>query len=109
MTTEQIFRKIYHELKELSQNKTDEFLKEYTIPSINYNSNNMELEDKWFATGIEMEIERIIKFFDNKVYWSSYKDKYFFSNSQSIVDKKMLEEFEKDTYEINEKTEEEFE
>ena len=109
MTTEQIFKKIYQELKGLSQNKTEEFLKEYTIPSINYNSNDAEIEDKWFASGIEMEIERITKFFDNKVYWSRYKDKYFFSNSKNLVDKKMIEEIEKDTCEIKEKTEEEFE
>ena len=36
--TEQIFSKIYQDLKEeISQNNGKIFLKEYTIPSINYN------------------------------------------------------------------------
>ena len=50
----------------------------------------------YFASGIEMELERIVSFFENKVYYKSYKDKYFFSNDLKLVQEKMLKELEKE-------------
>ena len=48
MKTEEIFKQIYQELKEKIENKDNEtFIKEYTIPSINYSSNENK-EDLWY-------------------------------------------------------------
>ncbi len=95
--TEQIFSKIYQDLKEeISQNNGKIFLKEYTIPSINYNPQDKDRENMYFTSGIEMELERIVSFFENKVYYKSYKDKYFFSNDLKLVQEKMLKELEKE-------------
>ena len=94
--TEQIFSKIYQDLKEeISKNNGKIFLKEYTIPSINYNPQDKDRENMYFASGIEMELERIASFFENKVYYKSYKDKYFFSNDLKLVQEKILKELEK--------------
>ena len=95
--TEQIFSKIYQDLKEeISKNNGKIFLKEYTIPSINYNPQDKDRENMYFASGIEMELERIASFFENKVYYKSYKDKYFFSNDLKLVQEKILKELEKE-------------
>lgn len=95
--TEQIFSKIYQDLKEeISQNNGKIFLKEYTIPSINYNPQDKDRENMYFTSGIEMELERIVSFFENKVYYKSYKDKYFFSNNLKLAQEKMLKELEKE-------------
>ena len=96
--TEQIFSKIYQDLKEeISKNNGKIFLKEYTIPSINYNPQDKDRENMYFASGIEMELERIASFFENKVYYKSYKDKYFFSNDLKLVQEKILKELEKES------------
>lgn len=101
MTTEQIFKKIYQELKEeMTSNSNKIFLKEYIIPSINY-SKNQASEDMYFASGIEMELTRMMAHFNYEIYFSSYKDKYFFSNVDEIVKQKMLLETKtEDTKEI---------
>ena len=103
MKTEEIFKQIYQDLKaEMSKNSNDIFLKEYTIPSINYSS-----DSEYFASGIEMELEQMMSMFDYKIYYSSYKEKYFFSNSNEKAQGKMLEEIETETKaELKQKLEE---
>lgn len=93
--TKQILKTIYQELKE-EINKNENFVKKYTIPSINYNLNGKEIGDMYFASEIKMELERIMKFLENKVNFFSYKDKYFFSNSAKKAEAEMLIEMEKD-------------
>lgn len=94
-STEQIFTKIYTDLKEemLKEDNTV-FIKEYEIPSKNYSKNvNFDL---WFASGIEMQLYQIMKEFEDKVFFYSYKDKYFFSNSEQKAKEVMLKEVEKE-------------
>jgi len=101
MKTEEIFKKIYQDLKEeMTSNSSKIFLKEYTIPSINY-SKNQDTEDMYFASGIEMELDRIMQQFGYKVYFSSYQDKYFFSNDESKIKEKMQLELEKEDDDID--------
>ena len=91
MKTSDMFRKIYMEIKEkMTKNANEIFLKEYNIPSINYHSEEIEFEDPYFASGIEMEIDRILQNFDYKVFVSSYQDKYFFSNDEETVNKALI-------------------
>lgn len=91
MKTSDMFKKIYMEIKEeMTKNANEIFLKEYNIPSINYHSEEIELEDPYFASGIEMEIDRILQTFDYKVFVSSYQDKYFFSNDEETVNKALI-------------------
>ena len=91
MKTSDMFKKIYMEIKEeMTKNANEIFLKEYEIPSINYHSEESELEDPYFASGIEMEIDRILQNFDYKVFVSSYQDKYFFSNDEETVNKALI-------------------
>lgn len=97
MKTEEIFEQIYQDLKEQIENKNNKnFIKEYTIPSINYSENHNN-KDLYFISGIEMEIERILEQLEYKFYYSRYKDKYFFSNEQSTVQQKILSEIEKES------------
>lgn len=97
MTTNDMFKRIYNDLKEeFTKEYSQKFLKEYKIPSINFNPEDKTLDDHYFASGIEMEIERIVQFFDNKVYYTSYKDKYFFSNDKELVDKRLILELDED-------------
>lgn len=108
MKAEEIFKQIYQDLKEKIESKDNEtFIKEYTIPSINY-SDNQNKEDLYFSSGIEMEIERILEQLQYKFFFSSYKDKYFFSNEQSIVQQKVLSEIEKEEDIQREKLKEKF-
>lgn len=95
-STEQIFTKIYTDLKEemLKQDNTV-FVKEYEIPSKNY-SKDMNF-DLWFASGIEMQLYQMMKEFNDKVFFYSYKDKYFFSNNEEKAKETMLKEIEKET------------
>ena len=90
MTTEQIFKKIYQELKkQIKDNPNKIFFKEYTIPSINYKSNEQNTEDLYFASGIEMELHKMMEYFENKVYFASYKDRYFFSNDEATLQRNL--------------------
>lgn len=95
-STEQIFTKIYTDLKEemLKEDNTV-FIKEYEIPSKNY-SKDMNF-DLWFASGIEMQLHQMIKEFNYKVFFYSYKDKYFFSNNEEKAKEVMLKEIKKET------------
>lgn len=91
MKTSDMFKKIYMEIKEeMTKNANEIFLKEYNIPSINYHSEEIEFEDLYFTSGIEMEIDRILQNFDYKVFVSSYQDKYFFSNDEETVNKALI-------------------
>lgn len=97
MKTEEIFKKIYQDLKEETLKNTGQiFLKEYEIPSINYRGNNEQTEDMYFASGIEMQLEQMMKYFDYKVFYSSYKEKYFFSNSTDKVKQRVITEIERE-------------
>lgn len=101
MKTEEIFKQIYQDLKEeMVKNSNEIFLKEYEIPSINY-SKNEHTEDMYFASGIEMELDRIIEQFGYKIYFSSYQDKYFFSNNEDKVKERMLQEIGNDNNNID--------
>ena len=95
-STEQIFTKIYTNLKEeiLKEDNTV-FIKEYEIPSKNY-SKDMNF-DLWFASGIEMQLYQMMKEFDDKIFFYSYKDKYFFSNNEEKAKEVMLKEIKKET------------
>lgn len=93
--TERILKEIYKELKEETLKGDKQiFIKQYEIPSINY-SNDKKL-DLWLASGIEMQLERMMEQFDYKLFYYSYKDKYFFSNSQQKAKEIMLKEVEKE-------------
>lgn len=95
-STEQIFAKIYTNLKEEMLKKDNTvFIKEYEIPSKNY-SKDMNF-DLWFASGIEMQLYQMMKDFNDKVFFYSYKDKYFFSNNEEKAKETMLKEVEKET------------
>ena len=95
-STEQIFTKIYTDLKEemLKEDNTV-FIRAYEIPSKNY-SKDMNF-DLWFASGIEMQLHQMMKEFDDKVFFYSYKDKYFFSNNEEKAKEVMLKEIKKET------------
>ena len=70
------------------------FIKEYEIPSKNYSKDvNFDL---WFSSGIEMQLYQMMKEFEDKVFFYSYKDKYFFSNSEQTAKEVMLKEVEKE-------------
>ena len=98
MTTTDIFRKIYQELKEEFTKENNNFLKEYTIPSLNYQENNNGVSDLYFTSGIETELDRMMNFFENKVFYRSYKDKYFFSNNEEKLRRIILKETNKKLY-----------
>ena len=90
MTTEQIFKKIYNELKkQITDNPNKTFFKEYTIPSINYKFDEQNTENLYFASGIEMELHKMMEYFENKIYFASYKDRYFFSNDEVTLQKNL--------------------
>lgn len=93
--TGQVFKKIYEDLKEEMLKEDNKiFIKEYEIPSQNYSDTNLGL---WFASTIKMELKQIMKQFDYKVFFYSYKDKYFFSNSEQKAKETMLKEIQKET------------
>ena len=94
MNTEELLKQIYQDLKESLLRKDDRiYATKYRIPSINY-SENENTEDLYFVSGIKMELDRMMEQLDFEVYYSSYKDKYFFSNKESIVQTKQLQEIE---------------
>lgn len=101
MKTEEIFKRIYQDLKEKMINNDKEiFVQKYEIPSANY-SNSENIEDLWWASGIEMELEQMMKQFDYNVFFSSYKDQYFFSNSAEKAQESMLQEVDNDKTELD--------
>lgn len=50
----------------------------------------------WWASGIETEIKQMLHQLDNKVFFRSYRDKYFFSNSEKKAHERMLQEVERE-------------
>lgn len=105
MTTNDLLKKIYNELKdEISKNENEIFIKEYFIPTINFNPNDKSISDHYFASGIEMELERMVEQFDNKIVYGTFKDKYYFSNDEDT----MLKARNKDIRQESEKNVEDF-
>lgn len=100
MTTNDMFKKIYQELKEaLAKSKTSEecyFLNTYIIPSINYNAEDKTLDDHYFASGIEMEIHYMLKNFNGEIDYWSYQDTYYFSNDLEMVKERIQQNLEDD-------------
>lgn len=115
MKTEEILKQIYQELNKRMESKDNRiFVIEYTIPSVNY-SENGNREDMGFASGIKMELEKMMEHFKYEFYFSSYKDKYFFSNLEEIARQRMLREIETEytkeqklKMDLNEKVEQEY-
>lgn len=115
MKTEEILKQIYQELNKRMESKDNRiFVIEYTIPSVNY-SENGNIEDMGFASGIKMELEKMMEHFKYEFYFSSYKDKYFFSNLEEIARQRMLREIETEytkeqklKMDLNEKVEQEY-
>lgn len=115
MKTEEILKQIYQELNKIMESKDNRiFVIEYTIPSVNY-SENGNIEDMGFASGIKMELEKMMEHFKYEFYFSSYKDKYFFSNLEEIARQRMLREIETEytkeqklKMDLNEKVEQEY-
>ena len=88
MTTNDMLKKIYQELKDSLANaksNNEKFVATYTIPSINYNRDDKSLEDHYFASGIEMEIYRLLQIFNGEIDYYSYQDTYYFSNDKELV------------------------
>lgn len=88
MTTNDMFKKIYQELKESWNNaktNNEKFVATYTIPSINYSPKDESLEDHYFTSGIEMEIYRLLQNFNGEIDYYSYQDTYYFSNDKDMV------------------------
>lgn len=88
MTTNDIFKKIYQELKESlnsAKANNEKFVVEYTIPSINYSPQDKSLEVHYFASGIEMELYRLLQNFNGEIDYYSYQDTYYFSNDKDMV------------------------
>ena len=97
MKTEDIFKQIYKDLKEeMLKNDGKIFVKQYEVPSMNY-SKIGNTDDLWWTSGIEMELYQMMKNFDYEVYFSSYKDKYFFGNNEEKVQETLLKEIENET------------
>ena len=96
METNQILKNIYRDLKEelVKGNKT--FIKEYKIPSINYSKNNDSIKDKYFISGIEMELHYMIEQLENRVSYARYQDLYFFSNNEKLCHDVMLNKITKE-------------
>lgn len=100
MTTNDVFKKIYKDIKEnlIKCKNSDEpfFLLNYVIPSINYNPEDKTLEDHYFTSGIEMELDKLLKNFNGEVEYWSYKDTYSFSNDIDLVRKHTINLVEND-------------
>ena len=43
------------------------------------------VNDHYFISGIEMELENMMSKFDYKIKYARYKDKYFFSNDENVA------------------------
>lgn len=88
MTTNDMFKKIYQELKESWNNaktNNEKFVATYTIPSINYSPKDKSLDDHYFTSGIEMEIYRLLQHFNGEIDYYSYQDTYYFSNDKELI------------------------
>lgn len=92
-----IFKRIYQELKEQINNQDGKkFIKEYYIPSINNSFEDKTVNDHYFVSGIEMELENMMSKFDYKIKYARYKDKYFFSNDENVAQLQANKEIRKE-------------
>ena len=97
ISTNDIFKRIYQELKEQINNQDGKkFIKEYYIPSINNSFEDKTINDHYFISGIEMELENMMSKFDYKIKYARYKDKYFFSNDENVAQLQANKEIRKE-------------
>lgn len=97
ISTNDIFKRIYQELKEQINNQDrKKFIKEYYIPSINNSFEDKTVNDHYFISGIEMELENMMSKFDYKIKYARYKDKYFFSNDENVAQLQANKEIRKE-------------
>lgn len=97
ISTNDIFKRIYQELKEQINNQDGKkFIKEYYIPSINNSFEDKTVNDHYFISGIEMELESMMSKFDYKIKYARYKDKYFFSNDENVAQLQANKEIRKE-------------
>lgn len=97
ISTNDIFKRIYQELKEQINNQDGKkFIKEYYIPSINNSFEDKTVNDHYFISGIEMELENMMSKFDYKIKYARYKDKYFFSNDENVAQLQANKEIRKE-------------
>ena len=99
MTTNDMFKKIYQELKEsLNDAKTnnEKFVLTYIIPSINYNPQDKTIEDHYFTSGIEMELYRLLQNFNGEIEYYSYQDTYYFSNDKELIKEHLQQQMDLD-------------
>lgn len=97
ISTNDIFKRIYQELKEQINNQDGKkFIKEYYIPSINNSFEDKTVNDHYFVSGIEMELENMMSKFDYKIKYARYKDKYFFSNDENVAQLQANKEIRKE-------------
>lgn len=97
ISTNDIFKRIYQELKEQINNQDGKkFINEYYIPSINNSFEDKTVNDHYFISGIEMELENMMSKFDNKIKYARYKDKYFFSNDENVAQLQANKEIRKE-------------
>ena len=76
ISTNDIFKRIYQELKEQINNQDGKkFIKEYYIPSINNSFEDKTVNDHYFISGIEMELENMMSKFDYKIKYMSINSK----------------------------------
>lgn len=100
-TTNDLFKKIYRDLKaEISKDSKEIFVKEYYIPSINNHPNDKTISDHYFISGIEMELDKMMSYFQDKVFYTYHGDKYFFSNDENMAIKRMKQEIRNGYVEI---------
>lgn len=99
MTTNDMFKKIYQELKENWNNaktNNEKFVVTYTIPSINYSPKDESLEDHYFTSGIEMELYRLLQNFNGDIDYYSYQDTYYFSNDKELIREHLQQQMDLD-------------
>lgn len=97
ISTNDMFKRIYQELKEQINNQDGKkFIKEYYIPSINNSFEDKTVNDHYFVSGIEMELENMMSKFDYKIKYARYKDKYFFSNDENVAQLQANKEIRKE-------------
>lgn len=99
MTTNDMFKKIYQELKESWNNaktNNEKFVATYTIPSINYSPKDESLEDHYFTSGIEMELYRLLQNFNGDIDYYSYQDTYYFSNDKELIKEHLQQQMDLD-------------
>lgn len=97
ISTNDILKRIYQELKEQINSQDGEtFIKKYYIPSINNSFEDKTVNDYYFISDIEMELENMMSKFAYKIKYARYKDKYFFSNDENVAQLQANKEIRKE-------------